>query len=108
MSESNQPSASSGASRKTECKNDTNKHQQSQSVDPELDIHSEQFNPLKALYAPAVHMSMENVTIFNNLAHFESTMNMQRQQQEQHKFGDRSVSKNQEKDNHFVLPEKNE
>lgn len=90
MSDSNKPSSSSSAAQKTERKNDKNKNRDAQIVDPELDIKSAHFNPLKALYASSVHVPVENVPIYNNIAHYESAMKMR---QQQHSPGDGAVSK---------------
>lgn len=43
-------------------------------IDPELDIRSEHFNPLRALYAPEIFIPVKNPPLYNNLAHFESAM----------------------------------
>lgn len=40
-------------------------------IDPELDIRSKQFNPLKALYAQRVPQIVENARVYDNLALFE-------------------------------------
>lgn len=49
----------------------------SEAIDPELDIRSEQFNPLKALYASSIQMPVENTPLFNNLAQYESALKRQ-------------------------------
>lgn len=104
MSESNKPSVSSSATQKTESKNDKNKNKETPIVDPELDIKSGQFNPLKALYASSVHVPIENVPIYNNIAHYESAMKM-RQQQQRNTSVDGSVSEKQNKKTiYFFLP----
>lgn len=87
MSESKDQSASTSG--KAATKTDRNKTQETQLIDPELDITSVQFNPLKALYAPTVRLPVENAPIYNNLAHYESAM---RFKQQQHASGDSSVS----------------
>lgn len=50
---------------------------QSQVTDPELDIRSEYFNPLKALLSPELHMPIKDAPMYNNIAHYESTMKRQ-------------------------------
>lgn len=50
---------------------------QSECIDPELDIRSEHFNPLKALYAPEIDIPIQNAQLFNNLAHYESALKRQ-------------------------------
>lgn len=102
MSDTNQPSASSSAHQETECKRDKNERSGAHTYDPELDLRNQQFNPLKALYAPSIHVPSQNVPIYNNLAHFESAMKM-RQQQQTSAGG--SVSKSSKIEAiHFVLP----
>lgn len=96
MSESNQPSASSSTSEKTERTSDKSTQREPHSYDPELDIRSKHFNPLKALYAPSIPLPTENVPVYNNLAHFESTMKMRQEKQQQQATGDSSVSKSTE------------
>lgn len=102
MSESNQPSSSSSASQKAERTSDKNIPREPQhNYDPELDIRNEHFNPLKALYAPSAHMPTENVPLYNNLAHFESSMKMRQQRQAS---GDSSqVSNSKETAEEFVM-----
>lgn len=43
--------------------------------DPTLDISSEQFDPLKALYADNVRLPYENAKMFDNVSRFESYLN---------------------------------
>lgn len=43
-------------------------------IDPELDIRSERFNPLKALYSPDIPVSIENAKIYDNISQFESNV----------------------------------
>lgn len=50
---------------------------QSQVSDPELDIRSEYFNPLKALLSPELHMPIRDAPMYNNIAHYESVMRRQ-------------------------------
>lgn len=99
MSESKKPSASSSDTQKAASKNEKNKNQETQIVDPELDLKSAHFNPLKALYASSVHVPVDNVPTYNNIAHYESTMRMR---QQQHTSGDGSVSKSREKKLNFL------
>lgn len=90
MSESKESSASTSAGQKgVESKMDKTKMQETPPIDPELDILSERFNPLKALYAPSVPLPVQNAPIYNNLAHYESVM---KQRQQQHRSGESSVS----------------
>lgn len=42
-------------------------------LDPELDIRSERFNPLKALYSKDIQIP-ENSTQYDNIAQFESVV----------------------------------
>lgn len=46
-------------------------------IDPELDIRSEYFNPIKALYAPEIHMSLPNAKLYDNVAQYEAAMKIQ-------------------------------
>lgn len=41
-------------------------------IDPELDVRSERFNPLKALYSPDTPVPLKDVKIYDNVAQFES------------------------------------
>lgn len=50
---------------------------QAQVSDPELDIRSEYFNPLKALLSPELHMPIKDAPMYNNIAHYESVMRQQ-------------------------------
>lgn len=50
---------------------------QSECIDPELDIRSEHFNPLKALYAPEIDIPVKNAPHYNNIAHYESALKRQ-------------------------------
>lgn len=43
-------------------------------IDPELDIRSEYFNPLKALYAPEIQYPIANPRLYNNVAQYEAAM----------------------------------
>lgn len=43
-------------------------------IDPELDIRSEYFNPIKALYAPEIKIPVQNPRLYNNVAQYESAM----------------------------------
>lgn len=45
--------------------------------DPELDIRSEFFNPLKALYSPDTPIPVKDAPIYNNVAEFESMLRRQ-------------------------------
>lgn len=89
MSESKKPPDAASAIEKVEKGMDKTKKPETQSIDPELDIMSPRFNPLKALYAPADHLPVENAPCYNNLAHYESAMKLQQQRQ---LSGDSSVS----------------
>lgn len=89
MSDSNEPSTSSSASQKSKSKGDRSKDRETQIVDPELDIRSAQFNPLKALYASSVPLPNENAPIYDNISQYESAMKLRPQQ---HTSGDGSVS----------------
>lgn len=54
------------------------KNEEPADYDPELDIQSEQFNPLKALTAKTVfNLANESASVYNNLAQFESTLHRQ-------------------------------
>lgn len=52
-------------------------HVSLQAVDPELDIKSEHFNPLKALLSTDVPIPIGDAPLYNNIAHYESTMKRQ-------------------------------
>lgn len=43
-------------------------------IDPELDIRSELFNPLKALLSPEIKISIKDAPMYNNVAQYESEM----------------------------------
>lgn len=43
-------------------------------IDPELDIHSDKFNPLKALLTEEKLVLHENAPIYDNISIFESRM----------------------------------
>lgn len=45
--------------------------------DPELDVRSEQFNPLKALYSDQMFSPYKKVPLYDNLAMFEAAMRKQ-------------------------------
>lgn len=48
-----------------------------QDFDPELNIRSELFNPLKALLSPETPIPVENAPQYNNVAHYESALKRQ-------------------------------
>lgn len=48
-----------------------------ENIDPELDIRSELFNPLKALLSPEIRIPIKNAPQYNNVAHYESAMRRQ-------------------------------
>lgn len=43
-------------------------------IDPTLDVTSELFDPLKALYSETVHIPVKNAKVFDNISIFESYM----------------------------------
>lgn len=47
-------------------------------IDPELDIRSESFNPLRALLSSDTPIPVEDAPQFNNVAHYESAMKQQK------------------------------
>lgn len=48
-----------------------------ENIDPELDIRSELFNPLKALLSPEIQIPIKDAPYYNNVAHYESAMKRQ-------------------------------
>ncbi|XP_031640081.1 U7 snRNA-associated Sm-like protein LSm11 [Contarinia nasturtii] len=65
MSESKEMSSSSSDEMKIE------------NIDPELDIRSEFFNPLKALLSPEIQIPIKDAPQYNNVAQYESEMRKQ-------------------------------
>lgn len=48
-----------------------------ENIDPELDIRSELFNPIKALLSPEIQIPIKDAPQYNNVAHYESAMRKQ-------------------------------
>lgn len=48
-----------------------------ENIDPELDIRSELFNPIKALLSPEIQIPIKDAPLYNNVAHYESAMRKQ-------------------------------
>lgn len=46
-------------------------------IDPELDIRSELFNPLKALLSPEIQIPVKDAPQYDNVAQYESAMKKQ-------------------------------
>lgn len=48
-----------------------------ENIDPELDIRSDLFNPLKALLSPEIQIPIKDAPQYNNVAQYESAMKRQ-------------------------------
>lgn len=52
----------------------SNRTEPEEPVDPTLDVTSEFFDPLKALYSNTIHIPFKNAKIFDNVSIFEATL----------------------------------
>lgn len=64
----------SDSEKPAEKKSDDTAPDESKPIDPELDIRSEAFNPLKAIYSTKTYVPVTKAKIYDNIAKFESVM----------------------------------
>lgn len=82
--EDNEPRPSTSKSNKTQLK---------PNLPPELDIRSELFDPLKALYSNDIYIPVKNARIYDNIGKYESEMNRPKDDKTNTQKADNKVAK---------------